>query len=126
MHRLGIGTTHDMKSVITDIFLASWKFPGYTVGEKINLWRERSFSRSFGLWEQLIRVDLRTAVPRLEVPVYLLEGKYDYTCNVELARDYLRRLQAPVKGFYEFDHSAHTAWSSSSRRRRTGSCRTTC
>jgi pimeloyl-ACP methyl ester carboxylesterase len=108
MHQLGIGTTHDMTSVITGVFLASWTFPGYTIGEKIDLWRGRSFSRSFGLWEQLIRVDLRETIPRLEVPVYFLEGKYDYTCNVELARDYLRTLQAPVKGFYEFDDSAHS------------------
>jgi hypothetical protein len=30
MHRLGVGTTHDMKFVITGILLPSWEFPGYT------------------------------------------------------------------------------------------------
>ena len=45
MHRLGVGTTHDMKSVITGIFLPSWRFRGYTWGEKGNLWRGRAFSR---------------------------------------------------------------------------------
>jgi pimeloyl-ACP methyl ester carboxylesterase len=108
MHTLGIGTTHDMKSVITGIFLPSWRFPEYTITEKVNLWRGRSFSRSFGLWEQLIRVDLRQTVPRLDVPTYFLQGVYDYTCSYRLAQDYLRKLDAPVKGFYRFDNSAHS------------------
>jgi pimeloyl-ACP methyl ester carboxylesterase len=108
MHQLGIGTTHDMKSVITGIFLASWRFRGYTLQEKINLWRGRAFSRSFGLWDQLIRIDLRRTVPALQIPVYFLEGKYDYTCVTSLARNYFEQLQAPVKGFYVFDNSAHS------------------
>jgi pimeloyl-ACP methyl ester carboxylesterase len=108
MHQLGIGTTHRMTSVITGIFLPSWTFPGYTIAEKSRLWRGRSFSRSFGLWDQFIRVDLRTSVPRLRVPVYFLEGRYDQTCSTELARDYFRRLDAPLKGFYEFGSSAHS------------------
>ena len=109
MHRLGVGTTHDMTSVITGLFLPSWTFPGgYTLPEKVNLWRGRAFSRSFGLWDQLIRIDLRERVPRLEIPVYFLEGAYDYTCATELARDYFRRLDAPMKGFYEFGDSAHS------------------
>ncbi|MGS0688354.1 alpha/beta fold hydrolase [Nakamurella sp. GG22] len=108
MHRLGIGTTHDMTSVITGIFLASWRFRGYTVREKLNLWRGRAFSRSFGLWDQFIRIDVRKSVPALQIPVYFLEGKFDYTCVSSLARDYFDQLQAPVKGFYTFDNSAHS------------------
>ena len=108
MHQLGVGTTHDMKSVITGLFLPSWTFPGYTLREKVDLWRGRAFSRSFGLWDQLIRIDLRKRIPRLEIPVYFLEGAYDYTCATELARDYFRDLDAPIKGFYEFGDSAHS------------------
>jgi hypothetical protein len=33
MHRLGVGTAHDMKSVITRIFLQSSKFRVHTAGE---------------------------------------------------------------------------------------------
>ena len=108
MHTLGIGTTHDMTSVITGIFLASWRFRGYTVQEKVNLWRGRTFSRSFGLWDQFLRIDLRETVPALQIPVYFLEGKYDYTTVTSLARDYFEQLQAPMKGFYVFDNSAHS------------------
>ena len=108
MHRLGVGTTRDMRSVITGVFLASWLFPGYTVREKLNLWRGRSFSRGFGLWDTIIRVDLRRTVPELALPVYFVEGRYDYTCVTALARDYFEQLRAPVKGFYEFPESAHS------------------
>jgi pimeloyl-ACP methyl ester carboxylesterase len=108
MHRLGIGTTHDMKSVITGIFLPSWRFPEYTLREKINLWRGRAFSRSFGLWEQFIRVDLAKTLPKLDLPVYFFHGVYDYTCSFTLAEDYFRTLRAPLKGFYRFEGSAHS------------------
>jgi hypothetical protein len=30
------------------------------------------------------------------------------TVNINLAKDYLRKLEAPVKGFYTFDKSAHS------------------
>ncbi len=36
MHSLGIGTTHDMNSVLSGIFLPSLTFRGYTLSEKVN------------------------------------------------------------------------------------------
>jgi pimeloyl-ACP methyl ester carboxylesterase len=39
MHTLGIGTTRDMKSVITGIFISSWLVRELTFREKVNLWR---------------------------------------------------------------------------------------
>ena len=42
MHSLGIGTTHDMKSVITGIFLPSLASREYTLMEKVNMWRGKS------------------------------------------------------------------------------------
>ena len=48
MHAVGIGTMHDMDSVITGLFLPSLRFPEYTVAEKIALWRGKAFSRSTG------------------------------------------------------------------------------
>jgi pimeloyl-ACP methyl ester carboxylesterase len=107
MHTLGIGTTHDMKSVITGVFLASWWSLAYTWREKLNIWRGRSFSRSFGLWDQVIHTDLSTLVPVLDLPVYFFHGIYDYTCSYTLAQAYFEKLKAPVKRFYTFEQSAH-------------------
>ena len=34
MHRLGVGTTRDMRSVVTGVFVPVWRTPGYTVGRR--------------------------------------------------------------------------------------------
>lgn len=34
---------------------------------------------------------------------------YDYTVNYTLAKDYFEKIQAPVKGFYAFEQSAHSS-----------------
>ena len=110
MHGAGIGTTHEMRSVVTGIFLPSWQFREYTIGEKINLWRGKIFSRSsdFNLWDTMQATDLTKQVTQLAIPVYFFEGAYDYTCAYPLAKEYFAQLNAPVKGFYTFEHSAHS------------------
>ena len=110
MHGIGIGTTHDMKSVVTGIFLPSWQFREYTLGEKVNLWRGKisSRSRDFNLWDKVQVTDLTQKVTELAIPVYFFHGKYDYTCAYPLAQDYFEQLEAPVKGFYTFEQSAHS------------------
>jgi len=110
MHGAGIGTTHEMKSVITGIFLPSWRFRGYTLAEKVNLWRGKVYSRSrdFGLWETMLATDLTQQVMELDIPVYFFHGQYDYTCAYPLAEAYFDQLKAPLKGFYTFENSAHS------------------
>jgi pimeloyl-ACP methyl ester carboxylesterase len=110
MHTLGIGTTRDMKSVITGLFLPSWQFREYTLGEKVNLWRGKLFSRSpsFSLWDKMQAADLTQQVTTLALPVYFFHGRYDYTVSYTEAKAYLEKLEAPVKGFYTFEKSAHS------------------
>jgi pimeloyl-ACP methyl ester carboxylesterase len=107
MHELGVGTTHDMKSIITGLLLASVLNREYTLGEKVGMWRGKIFSGSRLLNAQLSK-DLTTKVTRLEIPVYFFHGVYDYTVSYPLAKSYYERLAAPVKGFYTFKHSAHS------------------
>jgi pimeloyl-ACP methyl ester carboxylesterase len=108
MHNLGIGTTHDMHSVITGIFFPSLTFRGYTLLEKVNMWRGKSQSGVSPFWDEMIATDLTIKVPELEIPVYFFGGIYDYTCSYTLAKDFLQKLQAPMKGFYTFEQSAHS------------------
>ena len=108
MHSLGIGTTHEMKSVISGIFFPSLIFKGYTLTEKFNLWRGKSNSGISILWATMLTTDLAELVPELQLPVYFFEGKYDYTVSSALAKDYFEKLKAPVKGFYTFEQSAHS------------------
>ncbi len=108
MHSLGIGTTHDMKSVVAGIFLRSLQSRQYTVGEKINLWRGKAASGVSCLWDTMLATDLSKQLPALDLPVYFLHGIYDYTCSYTEARAYFALLKAPLKGFYTFAHSAHS------------------
>ena len=107
MHGLGVGTTRDMRSVMTGVFLASWLCREYTLGEKFAIWRGK-FSSDRILWDTLVATDLTQEVQTLNLPVYFFHGKYDYTVSYPLARAYLDTLQAPIKGFYTFENSAHS------------------
>ena len=106
MHRSGIGTTHDMESVVTGIVFASLKNREYTLMEKINLWRGKPLLNQS---KQLkMKDDIREIVTKLDVPVYFFSGAFDYTVNYEMSEEYLRQIVAPQKGFYLFENSAHS------------------
>jgi len=108
MHSLGIGTTHDMNSVITGIFLPSLTSRDYTLIEKVNMWRGKSRSGVSLLWDTMLTTDLSKQVPELDLPVYFFEGIYDYTCSYTEVKSYFEKLKAPLKGFYTFEQSAHS------------------
>jgi pimeloyl-ACP methyl ester carboxylesterase len=107
MHSLGIGTTHDMKSVVTGVFLRSWLSRDYTVGEKVDIWRGKFFSKAI-LWDEFIATDLTQQVTELDLPVYFFHGIYDYTASYTEAKSYFEKLKSPLKGFYTFEQSAHS------------------
>lgn len=107
MHSLGVGTTRQMRSVITGVFLSSWLSPNYTVMEKVNIWRGKAFSDGL-LWNKILATDLATTVTSVAIPVYFLHGIYDYTVTLPETKAYFERLKAPVKGFYTFQGSAHS------------------
>lgn len=107
MHRLGIGTTRDMGSIITGVFLPSWLSPDYTVREKVNIWRGKMFSDRL-LWNTILATDLTATVTAVAIPVYFLHGLHDYTVTLPETRAYFETLEAPAKGFYTFPRSAHS------------------
>ena len=108
MHRLGIGTTHEMRSIVTGLLLPSLRFSEYTLREKIDLWRAKRRAGVSPFWAEMLATDLTDVVPSLPVPAYFFHGRHDYTCSYELASRYVSALEAPVKGFYTFERSAHS------------------
>jgi len=107
MHKAGVGHTRDIDSVITGIFLPVWRLSAYTVMDKINVWRGKLWSRPF-FWEEMLRDDLATRLTKFELPVYVFVGQYDQTASPALSRAYFDAIDAPVKGFYVFEDSAHS------------------
>lgn len=59
--------------------------------------------------EQLkMKDDLRETVTKLDVPTYFFSGEFDYTINHKMSAEYLKQIEAPIKGFYLFKNSAHS------------------
>ncbi|NMS91111.1 alpha/beta hydrolase [Clostridioides difficile] len=106
MNQLGIGLMHNSVSRL-EIVMILLCFKGYTWKEKMQYLRGGSFSLTC-LWSYVLCGDLFKEVPCIEVPVYMLHGKYDYKVSYSLAEEYIRVLQAPLKGFYTFEDSAHS------------------
>lgn len=108
MHDLGVGTMHDMDSVITGIFFPSLRCTVYTPMERINIWRGKVFAQTTSVVTDCANFNAFDDVPAIDIPVYFLAGIYDYTCCYSLQKEYYEQIQAPIKGFYTFDNSAHS------------------
>ncbi len=109
MHALGIGTMHKMKSVVTGVFIPVWMCKAYSLKEKFNIWKSKlTFLPKTGIFKEVIETDFSSQITDLEIPVYFFSGKYDYTVNISLSREFYNKLNAPLKGFYTFNNSAHS------------------
>ncbi len=109
MHRMSIGTMKNMSSVITGIFLPHMICRAYTLPEKITLWSSKGkLVGESPLRGDMLNTKLPEKISKLNIPVYFISGSNDYTVNYELSREYLEILDAPQKGFYLFENSAHS------------------
>lgn len=106
MAMLGIGVMHESTSVM-DSVKTVLRYKGYTWREKLKFPLGGSFSLKY-LWGTVIKNDFGQKVPSLDVPVYILQGRFDYQVSYALAKEFARGLKAPVKGFYTFENSAHS------------------
>ncbi len=80
--------------------------PEYGPVDKVNL--VRGLIDTFALlYPQLQGLDFRRDVPQLDVPVYVVAGRYELRGRAELVPQWLDQLQAPQKRLVVFEHSAH-------------------
>lgn len=108
MHELGGGTMAAMKSVITGIFFPTLHCTDYTQAERIRIWKGKAFVQQTQVAYDRMEFVAADSVPALEIPVYFLAGKQDLTCCYAMQKGYYDKLKAPLKGFYTFEHSAHS------------------
>lgn len=106
MHTLGVGTTRNMRSVITGIFFPSLRMTDYSLKERVNIWRGKMFVNK--TMQDVFTFNAFETVKSVDVPVYFFAGKYDYTCCYELQKEYFDFLDAPEKYFFTFENSAHS------------------
>ena len=81
-------------------------FPSYTIGQKLRyLDAEAESMRQ--LEKPMLDYDLKAIVRDLELPVVIMQGKYDLQTMTSVTRDYFDALRAPFKEFIEFQNSGH-------------------
>lgn len=97
--RNGMSTMELAKSVLF--------FKGYTMREKINFIKGSKFSIEC-LWGNVLQRNLMKDALEFKVPMYVFQGKFDYQVSYQLAKEYMEKVKAPVKGFYTFEKSAHS------------------
>ena len=68
------------------------------------------------VYPQLDEIDLARDAARLDVPVYMILGRYDVNAMASLAEEYFEKLEAPSKELIWFEHSGHPPLYSESRR----------
>ncbi len=108
MHELGIGTARNMDSVLTGIVLPSLRCSVYSPMERINIYRGKLFAQNTQVAHDAWNFNSFDEIKEIQIPIYFLAGKYDYTCCYSLQKEYYEQIQAPVKGFYTFENSAHS------------------
>lgn len=109
MHGLGIGTMRNMKSVVTGIFFPSLLFQGYTIQEKINLWKGKAkISKYSNLRKDQLDTDLAQSIREIDIPIIFMSGKYDFTVNWQLSRSFFDNISSADKKFILFENSAHS------------------
>lgn len=106
MLQLGIGIMHNARSMLEFVKIVM-SYKGYTWQEKLNYPRGNSLGLQC-LWDYVMGSDFCQKVPSLAVPVYIFQGKFDYQVSYAIAKEFAMGLKAPIKGFYTFEHSAHS------------------
>jgi pimeloyl-ACP methyl ester carboxylesterase len=78
----------------------------YDMIDNVNLLRGLLDTFSL-LYPQLQGIDFRTDVPRLEVPVYLLDGAHELRGRRDLAHEWFAALSAPHKQLITYENAGH-------------------
>ncbi len=79
----------------------------YNFVEKVNVLRGLIDMFSI-LYPQIQHIDFRHDVPRLEVPVYILDGAAELPARRDLALEWFEMLDAPSKQLYTFANGGHS------------------
>lgn len=80
----------------------------YTLVDKVNVLA--GLMDTFAvMYPQLQEIDFRQDVPRLDVPVYLMQGRHEMPSRDGIAREWFAQVQAPHKGLFTIENAGHSA-----------------
>ena len=103
----GVTTGETYASLARGLVASLVRSPDYSAGDVIRTVRGISTTQA-ALLPELASMDLARTLPRLDVPVVMVQGRHDQVAPGAAAQQYATSLQAPGKRLVWFDNSAHT------------------
>ena len=101
-------TTGETYATLARALVASLvRSPDYSAADVLRTIRGITATQA-ALLPELATMDLARTLPRLEVPVVMVQGRHDQVAPGEVAQRYTSTLQAPSKQLVWFENSAHT------------------
>jgi pimeloyl-ACP methyl ester carboxylesterase len=82
-------------------------FKGYSFMEKMRYMEGLKFSQTT-VGKKYINLNLFDEIKKVDIPIYYLIGKMDYTTPFELVQEYFDFIQAPYKEIIWFEKSSHS------------------
>lgn len=102
------GAAHGKKeSMITSMVLPLLRSPEYTLPD-IARYAKGAFYNLRELWREVIACKFDQTALKLDVPVFITQGKHDRNTPPELAMRWFDALEAPKKEWIWFEQSAHS------------------
>jgi pimeloyl-ACP methyl ester carboxylesterase len=103
----GVTTGETYATLARGLLASLARSPDYPAADVIRTVRGISATQAT-LLPELAALDLARTVPRLDVPVLMVQGRRDQVAPGAAAQRYASTLQAPAKQLVWFDNSAHT------------------
>jgi pimeloyl-ACP methyl ester carboxylesterase len=103
----GVATNAKFSSLFRALLLSLVRSPDYSVTDVIRTLHGLGASQA-ALLPQLASTDLVRAIPRLDVPLVMAQGRLDQVAPGEAAQRFHDSLTAPSKRLVWFERSAHT------------------
>jgi pimeloyl-ACP methyl ester carboxylesterase len=103
----GVTTGQTYASLARELVSSLVRSPDYSAGDVIRTVRGMTATQA-ALLPDLAAMDLTRSLPRIDVPVVIVQGRHDQVAPGEPAQQYASSLQAPGKQLIWFETSAHT------------------
>ncbi len=103
----GVTTGETYTTLARGLLASLLRSPDYSAADVLRTVRGITATQA-ALLPELATMDLAATLPRLEVPVVMVQGRHDQVAPGESAQRYASSLQAPGKQLVWFENSAHT------------------
>jgi pimeloyl-ACP methyl ester carboxylesterase len=103
----GVTTGETYATLARGLIASLVRSPDYSAGDVLRTVRGITATQA-GLLPELATMDLAATVPRLDVPVVMVQGRLDQVAPGAAAQRYASALQSPGKQLVWFENSAHT------------------